>query len=103
VRSLKIPEYALADLFREQRIAERVESGEVTERLESTSVTAARLCSDTYSESYYLRLFDTAGAMVGRVHCIWCPLAGVVARWPSAILVGGITYFRVGHQPRPPS
>lgn len=104
MRSLKIPEYALADLFGEQRIFERLASGEVTERLESkTSVTSARLCSDTYSESYYLRLVDASGLMIGRVHCIWCPLAGVIARWPSALMVDGVTYYRVSHQQRPPS
>ena len=96
--SVRVPEYELADLFAALGIWRALDDGTAGARMEGS--TPARLCAMPGATSYYARVraedHDWA-----RVHYVECPIAGVIGRWPSALRVGDVTLYRVGHQVRP--
>ena len=96
--SVRVPEYELADLFAALGIWPLLDQGSTT--VDEAAATPARLCSIPGALSYYARLTTRAGEQA-RVHLVDCPMAGVVGRWPSALKVGDVTLYRVGHQIRP--
>jgi len=96
--SVRVPEYELADLFTALEIWSRLDEGSTT--VDERAAAPARLCSIPGAISYYARL-TTRGGEQARVHLVDCPIAGVVGRWPSALRVGDVTLYRVGHQARP--
>ena len=96
--SVRLPEYELDDLFSALGILPLLDAGSVNTD-EGTAV-PARLCSIPGAISYDARLTARGGERA-RVHLVDCPLAGVVGRWTSALRVGDVTLYRVGHQARP--
>ncbi|MBX7111880.1 MAG: hypothetical protein K1X87_08555 [Dehalococcoidia bacterium] len=54
----------------------------------------ARLCEG--GQSFFVRLRNAAGLDVARIHYIACP-DGNLLRWPSALLLGEVTLYRVAH------
>lgn len=96
--SVRVPEYELADLFAALGIWSLLDEG--SSAVNESAAVPARLCSIPGATSYYARLAARGGEQA-RVHLVDCPIAGVVGRWPSALRVGDVTLYRVGHQTRP--
>lgn len=95
--STRIPEYMLHELFRSEGIWDGLESGSLTERIETSHV-PARLCSMVGARSYFSRVFRADGVAVARIHYVDCPVAGIIGRWPSALKVADdVTVYRIGH------
>ena len=96
--SVRGPEYELADLFAALGIWRALDDRIAEARTEGP--TPARLCAMPGATSYYARprAEDHEWA---RAHYVECPIAGVVGRWPSALRIGDVTLYRVGHQVRP--
>ena len=97
--SVRLPEYELADLFAALGVWRCLDEGSVDQRVEPSH--PARLCALPGAVSYYARLLDGRQEWA-RVHYVECPIAGVIGRWPSALRVGDVTLYRVGHPERPP-
>lgn len=96
--SVRVPEYELSDLFDALGIWPLLDAGSVN--TDEGAAAPARLCSIPGALSYYARLTASGGEQA-RVHLVDCPIAGIVGRWPSALRVGDVTLYRVGHQARP--
>ena len=96
--SARLPEFELSDLFAALGIWRCLDEGAVAARTEPPH--PARLCALPGAASYYARLLDGEREWA-RVHYIECPIAGVIGRWPSALRIGDLTLYRVGHQQRP--
>ena len=96
--SVRVPEYELADLFAALGIWRGLDEDRFEFRMEA--MTPARLCAMPGATSYYARL-RADDRDWARVHYVECPIAGVIGRWPSALRIGDVTLYRVGHQPRP--
>lgn len=99
MRSVCLPEYELADLFDALGVWECLDAGTVAERLDRWD--PATKCALPGAASYYTRLLDGEREWA-RVHYVACPIAGVIGRWPSALKVGDVTLYRIGHQTRAP-
>ena len=95
--SIRLPEYELSDLFAALGVWRALDEGIVPTRVEASH--PARLCALPGAASYYVRLLDGDGEWA-RVHCVECPVAGIIGRWPSAIRIGDVTFYRIGHQAR---
>ena len=96
--SVRVPEYELADLFAATGVWRALDEGLATGPIEDAG--PARLCSLPGATSYYARVRRDDHEWA-RAHYVECPVAGVIGRWPSALRVGGVTLYRVGHQARP--
>lgn len=96
--SVLLPEYELADLFDACGVWRGLDAGVFRERLDISH--PASLCVLPGAASYYTRVLDGEREWA-RVHYVECPVAGVIGRWPSAIRIGEVTLYRVGHQQRP--
>ncbi|MYA18681.1 MAG: hypothetical protein F4Z25_00040 [Chloroflexi bacterium] len=96
--SVRLPEYELADLFGALGVWRCLDEGSVEQRVEPSH--PARLCALPGAVSYYVRLLEGRREWA-RVHYVECPIAGVIGRWPSALKVGDVTLYRIGHQARP--
>lgn len=96
--SVRVPEYELADLFAALGIWRGLDEGSLDVRTEA--LTPARLCAMPGSTSYYARV-RADDRDWARVHYVECPIAGVIGRWPSALRIGEVTLYRVGHQGPP--
>ena len=96
--SVRGPEYELADLFAALGIWRALDEGAVAVDLDGS--TPARLCAMPAAISYYARV-RARDHEWARAHYVECPIAGVIGRWPSALRIGDVTLYRVGHQVRP--
>ena len=96
--SVRLPEYELSDLFAALGVWRCLDERSVAVRAEPSH--PARLCALPGAASYYARVLDGEREWA-RVHYIECPIAGVIGRWPSALRIGDLTMYRLGHQQRP--
>ncbi len=97
----QVPEYTLQDMYDALGLDQCVTAGNLHEDAAYEQLTGARMCSDPAAISYFRRLRTAHGRSVARLHYVECPYSGIIGRWVSAIQVGDVTFYRVGHQPRP--
>ena len=76
---------------------ELVDAGCLTEDVSYRSVGSAKSCEGT---SYVIRLRDKEDRVVAIVHYLTCG-SGETLPFPTAIRVGEIRIYRVGHDRRP--
>ena len=79
------------------RLPELVDAGCLTEDVSYRSVGPARSCDGT---SYVIRLRDKTDRVVSIIHYLTCS-TGETLPFPTAIRVGGVRIYRVGHDRRP--
>lgn len=101
MRSYRVPEYTLIDIYSALRLDDCVRRGTLYEDAIQQQVSGAHLCSDPAATSYYRRIRTHSGSDIARIHYVMCPIAGIIGRWISTVKVGDITFHRVGHQMRP--
>jgi hypothetical protein len=94
VPSIRVAEAELEQLFESLAIWQKADTGRLESIEEPSTRSPARFCED--GQSYFIRLHNAAGLNVARVHYISCA-DGRVLRWPSALLIGGLTRYRIGH------
>lgn len=75
---------------------ELVEAGCLTEDVSYRSVGPAKSCDGT---SYVIRLRDKHDRAVAIIHYLTCA-SGETLPYPTAIRVGGVRIYRVGHDRR---
>ena len=92
--SIRVSEAELEQLFETLAVWDKADDGRFQLLEESRSHGPARFCEN--GQSYFVRLKNSAGLTVARVHYISCP-DGRVLRWPSALLLGEVTLYRTGH------
>ena len=94
---IQIRDYELFDLFFAMNFPELVDAGCLAEDVSYRSVGSAKSCDGT---SYVIRLRDKTDRVVAIVHYLTCS-TGETLPFPTAIRVGEVRIYRVGHDRRP--
>lgn len=94
---VQVRDYELFDLFFAMRFPDLVDAGCLIEDVSYRSVGSAKSCDGT---SYVIRLRDKTDSVVAIVHYLTCS-TGETLPFPTAIRVGAVRIYRVGHDRRP--
>ena len=94
---IQIRDYELFDLFFAMDFPELVDAGCLAEDVSYRSVGSAKSCAGT---SYVIRLRDKRDRVAAIVHYLTCS-NGETLPFPTAIRVGEVRIYRVGHDRRP--